>query len=156
MRIGVVSDTHGDEFAIAEVLKAAGKVDAWIHLGDNLRDAPDFSKNGAQVYSVSGNCDFFGDTEQIIQLDGIKIFACHGHTYGVDSGTARLSYRAQELGCTVALYGHTHVPDIDEYPDMLMLNPGSPTKPRRGAPYTFAMLTTDGKGWVDSEIIRIF
>lgn len=156
MRIGVVSDTHGDEFAIREVINAAGKVNAWIHLGDNLRDAADFEKNGAQVYSVSGNCDFFGDTERVICLDGINIFACHGHTYGVDMGTTRLEYRAQELGCTVALYGHTHVPNIDEYPDMLILNPGSPTKPRHGAPYTFAMLTIDGTGNVDSEIIRIF
>ncbi len=156
MRIGVVSDTHGDDFAIAEVLKAAGKVDGWIHLGDNLRDAADFEKSGVPVYSVSGNCDIFGETERIIHLDGISIFACHGHTYGVNMGTSRLEYRAQELGCTVALYGHTHVPDIDEYPDLLILNPGSPTKPRRGAPYIFAMLITDGKGGVEPELIRIF
>lgn len=156
MRIGVVADTHGDDFAITEVLKAAGKVDAWIHLGDNFRDGAGFSKNGAEVYAVAGNCDFFGNTERVICLDGVRIFACHGHTYGVNGGTARLGYRAEELDCAVALYGHTHVPDIDEGPDMLILNPGSPTKPRRGAPYTFAVLTTDGKGGVDSEIIRIF
>ena len=156
MRIGVVSDTHGDDFAVEQVLKAAGKVDVWIHLGDNFRDAGDFGKNGALVYGVAGNCDFIGETERVICLDGVKIFACHGHTYGVNSGTVRLAYRAEELGCSVALYGHTHVPNTDADANLLILNPGSPAKPRGGAAHTFAMLTTDGKGGVDTQIIKLF
>ena len=55
MRIGIVSDTHGDSYAIRRVIEQAGRVDAWIHLGDNTRDAEAFGKDGTPVYSVAGN-----------------------------------------------------------------------------------------------------
>ena len=32
MRIGIVSDTHGDSYAIRRVIEQAGRVDAWICL----------------------------------------------------------------------------------------------------------------------------
>ena len=105
MRIGIVSDTHGDSYAIRRVIEQAGRVDAWIHLGDNTRDAEAFGKDGTPVYSVAGNCDFGGEKELRISLDGAEIFAAHGHYYGVTAGTDRLAYRAEELGCNVALYG---------------------------------------------------
>ena len=78
MRIGIVSDTHGDSYAIRRVIEQAGRVDAWIHLGDNTRDAEAFGKDGTPVYSVAGNCDFGGDNELRISLDCAEIFAAHG------------------------------------------------------------------------------
>ena len=40
MRIGVVSDTHGDLHALRQVLDQAGEVDLWLHAGDYSQDAP--------------------------------------------------------------------------------------------------------------------
>lgn len=143
MRIGIVSDTHGDSYAIRRVIEQAGRVDAWIHLGDNTRDAEAFGKDGTPVYSVAGNCDFGGEKELRISLDGAEIFAAHGHYYGVTTGTDRLAYRAEELGCNVALYGHTHIPKLDYDGKLYIINPGSPSCPRGGAPSTFAILTAE-------------
>ena len=143
MRIGIVSDTHGDLYAIRRVIEQAGRVDAWIHLGDNTRDAEAFGKDGTPVYSVAGNCDFGGEKELRISLDGAEIFAAHGHYYGVTAGTDRIAYRAEELGCNVALYGHTHIPKLDYDGKLYIINPGSPSCPRGGAPRTFAILTAE-------------
>lgn len=143
MCIGIVSDTHGDSYAIRRVIEQAGRVDAWIHLGDNTRDAEAFGKDGTPVYSVAGNCDFGGEKELRISLDGAEILAAHGHYYGVTAGTDRLAYRAEELGCNVALYGHTHIPKLDYDGKLYIINPGSPSCPRGGAPRTFAILTAE-------------
>ena len=40
MKIGVVSDTHGDLHALEAVLDQAGEVDLWLHAGDYSQDAP--------------------------------------------------------------------------------------------------------------------
>lgn len=40
MRIGIVSDTHGDLKALQKVLDQAGPVDLWLHAGDYSQDAP--------------------------------------------------------------------------------------------------------------------
>ena len=40
IRIGVVSDTHGDFQALEQVLDQAGEVDLWLHAGDYSQDAP--------------------------------------------------------------------------------------------------------------------
>lgn len=39
IRIGVVSDTHGDFQALEQVLDQAGEVDLWLHAGDYSQDA---------------------------------------------------------------------------------------------------------------------
>ncbi|HWR55298.1 MAG TPA: metallophosphoesterase family protein, partial [Negativicutes bacterium] len=37
MRIGIVSDTHGDQRAIKQVVAQVGPVDLWLHAGDHVR-----------------------------------------------------------------------------------------------------------------------
>ena len=39
MRIGVISDTHGNIPALSKAIKAVGKVDQWLHAGDHSWDA---------------------------------------------------------------------------------------------------------------------
>ncbi|MCX7781368.1 MAG: metallophosphoesterase family protein, partial [Negativicutes bacterium] len=39
MRIGVISDTHGNATAIRKAVIAAGPVDMWLHAGDFSQDA---------------------------------------------------------------------------------------------------------------------
>ena len=42
--------------------------------------------------------------------------------------------RAQELYCAVALYGHTHVSEIEYAGGVQIVCPGSPSVPRPGSP----------------------
>ena len=142
MRIGVVSDTHGEAWAIRACLAAAGSVDAWLHLGDYIRDANDFASTGRPVYAVGGNMDSMtaGPRERVVELGGIRIFLCHGHNFGVKSSLLRLTLRAQELACDVALFGHSHMPYLDEGGKLLLMNPGSPSFPRGGSRRSMGLL----------------
>ena len=143
MRLGVISDTHGDRWAIEDCIQLAGHVDAWLHLGDNVRDTKLLEAAGIPVYGVRGNTDFGTNqvTERIVELGGKRLFLSHGHTYGVEAGLTRLYLRAKELGCDGALFGHTHVPFLDEGGDVTLLNPGSPSRPRGGSRRAMGLLT---------------
>ena len=146
MRIAVVSDTHGDPWAIRECIEAAGKVDAWIHLGDNTRDTEELQQTGVPVYAVRGNTDFgaIEPLEQVITLEGKRIFLCHGHLYAVGADPYRLNLKARELECDAALFGHTHVPFLDESGHVTLMNPGSPSRPRQGSRRCMGFIRING------------
>lgn len=154
MRLGVISDTHGDRWAIEECIQLAGHVDAWLHLGDNVRDTKTLEATDVPVYGVRGNTDFVTNqvTERIVELGGKRLFLCHGHTYGVEAGLTRLHLRAKELGCHAVLFGHTHVPLLDEGGDVTLLNPGSPSRPRGGSRRAMGLLTIRGPV-LDGELL---
>lgn len=154
MRIGVLSDTHGSALAVKKVMQAAGEVDAWIHLGDGFADIY-LLGDDVPVYAVGGNCDYDGENELVIGLGGAKVFITHGHFYSVRQSPQRLLYRAEELGCKAALFGHTHVPMLDESGDILLLNPGSAYLPRGGSKRSFALLYIDENGNVDADLMQI-
>ena len=157
MRIGVISDTHGSAFGIERAVRALPDVEAWIHLGDVVPDVRTLEKRaGVPVYSVRGNCDFDARlaAEQVLTLAGVRIFACHGHQYGVRYDRTRLFYRAEELQCTLVLYGHTHVSLLEASGALLALNPGSPTSPREGRAPSAALLKIE-TGTIYPEIVLV-
>ena len=87
---------------------------------------PYVSQEPEKYCVMKGNCDFsFGEEERVIEAEGVSIFCCHGHRYGVKRGLEGLAARAKELGCSVALYGHTHRADISEVEGVLCINPGA-------------------------------
>ena len=49
----------------------------------------------------------------------------HGDRYGVKSSLSRLSYRAEELSCGCALFGHTHRAFSGYVGRALLINPGA-------------------------------
>lgn len=155
MRIGVVSDSHQDERSLKAAAQKAGHVDLWIHLGDYVRDSQALNECGAPVILIKGNCDFASEEEleKILPYENMRIFACHGHTRNVKTGTDALEMRAREAGCNIALYGHTHLPELTNKGDLIILNPGSTSKPRSGVP-TFAIIS-DAGGKPNAEIIKL-
>ena len=64
---------------------------------------------------------FLGDGEN----QGKKIFMCHGHRYGVKYGYNSIFYRGKEVGADIVLFGHSHLPIIDEHDGLILMNPGS-------------------------------
>lgn len=185
MRIGAISDTHGSVSAIRRAVIAAGDVDAWLHTGDFVSDARELRRiTGLPVYSVRGNCDggaFSNSVEDIaalsaesfaesskeysseassfsqrvVTLGGVRIFMCHGHTYNVGMELFSLALRTEELCCDVGVYGHTHVPDLTSYGRILLLNPGSPSRPRRGSAPSFGIIEIEnGKVRADIKPIK--
>ena len=129
MKAAVFSDTHAN---IALMLQAAREYrpDVFIHLGDHERDAEALRREFPDVplYAVAGNCDpgSSAPLARVVPLGELKIFICHGHSFGVDWGdVSRLVYAAQEQGCALALYGHTHRPDRQEIGGVQVVNPGT-------------------------------
>ena len=126
MRIGVISDTHGKMDTALRILPQMVDVSLIIHLGDFLEDSIYLKDNcKTKIIAIRGNCDRdpLEKDEIVLSFGSHKLFAVHGHQYGVKADLTRLYYRALELGCNIALYGHTHVPMITIYDDVLVINP---------------------------------
>ena len=138
LRILIMSDSHGRnenvELAIAQVREEIGEFQMLIHLGD-VGDAREIeSLAGVPCYIVRGNTDYDAKllNANVIEASGHRIFATHGHLYQVDMRLDLLRFAALENDCDIAMYGHTHVPYLEEDPDdITILNPGSISKPRR-------------------------
>jgi len=136
MRIGVVSDTHGN---LSSARRAADllldeKVEQVLHCGDIG------SPEVVQIFSrwpghyVFGNCDhdFSALTEAIelleqtchgefgeIDLAGCRIALVHGHDH------RRFQQAVGSQLYQLVCYGHTHVPEEHYEGQTLVLNPGA-------------------------------
>ena len=149
MKVLVISDTHGDDRNVIAALVREMPIDALLHLGDSMEDEDEFALCVAgediPVYMVGGNCDFYHDhpRSRVVELAGHRIFMTHGHLEQVDWGTGDLAVAALSNQCDIALYGHTHVPDLDDSDRHLLIgNPGSLSYPRqRGRRPTYMVLT---------------
>lgn len=143
-RILLVSDNHGHMGEMMELAEKVGHVDYVLHMGDNEGTADRIrSLFDCPVVLVNGNCDHWSmeQDEEILDIEGHRIFMCHGHHQGVNWDLSGMESAAHEYGCDIALYGHTHVPKINYLPDMMIINPGSISKPRQdGRKCSFALL----------------
>ena len=133
MKIGIISDTHGNWAAIDEALQIANDMEIWLHLGDCTPDAEYLATTyGIPVYGVAGNCDWpTKDTcyERIVDIAGHRIFMTHGHNYGVRYTQEYVMEAAETQGADIAIFGHTHIVEYLSGPPVL-LNPGSASRPR--------------------------
>lgn len=160
LRILIMSDSHGRnenvELAIAQVREEIGEFQMLIHLGD-VGDAREIeSLAGVPCYIVRGNTDYDAKllNANVIEAGGHRIFATHGHLYQVDMRLDLLRFAALENDCDIAMYGHTHVPYLEEAPDdVTILNPGSISKPRQADHrYTYMVMEIDDEDEVTYEL----
>ena len=134
MKIAIFSDSHG---IIRKMLDACRDIspDLIIHLGDFVRDAMWLHENfpDTPLKSVRGNCDFAAIEREADTFfaDGLKIFLCHGHRYGVKRGLSELADAAALSGADIALFGHTHQSLVAEISGVTLINPGSAGDERR-------------------------
>ena len=158
MKLLIASDLHGDLAcceALIEKFNEEG-CERILLLGDILYHGPRndlphaYNPKGVisllnsyadKITSVRGNCDAEVDEMvldfpvladyAILTLDGITVFASHGHHYSPDS-PPKLSANAVMLG------GHTHLYGIKSFgKNNLYLNPGSVSIPKGGNPRTY-------------------
>lgn len=144
LRFLVFSDTHGLREPMRELYKLYPN-DGIIHLGDYIADARwlmDYT-GGHPVYQVKGNCDYAaaGPEEQLLELGGVKFLLMHGHRYQVKSGYGGALAEAKRQGAQVLLFGHTHIPFLEERDGILMMNPGSLRNPCR----EYGIIEIEGK-----------
>ena len=156
MKIAVFSDTHG---STARMLTAAAELrpDALVHLGDCARDADCLAAALPEIplWRVCGNCDVSPQCpeELVAEFGSVRALLCHGHRYAVDWGRLdSLVYAAQEKGCSLALFGHTHRSENTEIGGVRLVNPGTAGV---GAARSFALVEIFENGGIAAEIRRL-
>ena len=157
MKILIVSDTHGSFYEMKKVIDAHQPIDVLVHCGDVCDDlAQVLGKTNYQVKAVGGNCDMPGayPKELVFELGDHRVFLVHGHLHGVKSDSKKLIREAKLLGCDIAMYGHTHVPESVMEDGVYVLNPGSLTEPktRDGRPSYALMIIDDETGRTSCDI----
>ena len=159
MKIGIAGDTHGSKQAMRRIISLAPPVELWLHTGDHYADTRFFSEEtGVKVIGVRGNCDFPEDGGQLdafMKLEGFSLWLTHGHKYLRYGGVADMGYWAKELDMAIVVYGHTHIPVLTCYGSSLLINPGSPARPRGGSKASFAVLTLRKGQKPEAEIINL-
>ena len=124
-----MSDSHGDYFSIKKAVESQPTAEAVVFLGDGYTDFERCKPllDGKRVYNVKGNNDFHCDYPKnaIIEEGGLKIYITHGHYEYVKSGLGGLLSVSRRNNCKLALYGHTHNQQEDNYEGVKMFNPGS-------------------------------
>lgn len=124
----VLSDSHGAKEAMLEAVRLE-QPDIIYHLGDYIRDCEWLREqvSGIPVYGVAGNCDYrsSGPDRLLNSMEGVRLFACHGHAYHVKYSLMSLRYAAMEENASLCLFGHTHVPYLMELGGVTLMNPGS-------------------------------
>lgn len=145
----IVSDSHGLTTELLQ-LKKQHKADCLIHCGDSEldEDAPELEG----FVKVGGNCD--ADTrfpeEQMVDMEGMKLYVTHGHLYRVKMNLMPLAYRAEEKQARVVCFGHTHMAGAEKNGDKLFINPGSIRLPKNITEPTYAVME-----WEKPDDIRV-
>ena len=160
MKVGIVSDSHGNTNALDAMLQhpAAVDVEAWLFAGDIAMDAEYLEMvTDLPVIKVAGNNDWpmsrLEDTV-IAQLGGHRILLTHGHLYGVGFSTQNLVLAAAEQAADIAIYGHTHVADVS-IGEVTVLNPGSVARPRDASRGSFMVAELVPEQQPAVQLIRI-
>ena len=132
MKILVLSDSHS---ALSFMHYCVRRVepDVIIHLGDHYDDGEALREEfpDIRLYQVPGNCDRYrcppdACEVMLVPVDGVRLFATHGHRHKVKMTIHTLLADARADRADAVLYGHTHVPNCYQEPDGLwVLNPGS-------------------------------
>lgn len=154
VRLAVFSDTHGIIAPACTAIRAYGP-DMVIHLGDYVRDALSLQEvfPALDIRYVRGNCDvgMKATEDLLLELEGVKIFATHGHAYSVKWQLDTLGNKAYFEGARLCLFGHTHQKLYLRYQSLELLNPGSAGA---GEEASFALITLE-KGTTACKIIHI-
>lgn len=151
MKLLVLSDTHGERHRVSRILeKMHDSCDMVVFLGDGENDMDVIRERypSLPVEMVSGNCDWNSvlPSSKVIEVEGVRIFICHGHLQGVKGGVGRLRSAAAEKGCSLAMYGHTHC-RFECYEDgVWIFNPGSVSLSHDGTPPSYGVVNVSSAG----------
>lgn len=150
-RYDIISDTHG--FLSPELLDQLQGANVIVHAGD-ICSGTDYRTLCAiaPVQACLGNNDWSSDYPPMVK--NRKVF------YGSQLKWQVCHYR-QHLNLSmsnVCICGHTHTPFVekDEWTGTLVMNPGSPTYPRRSKPSMGRILVEEETGKiVEAKIITL-
>jgi putative phosphoesterase len=141
-----------------ECVRLIASADLLLHAGDFVSGEflQELEKLGPPVTGVHGNMDDQTlkqalPKQRVVEVDGVQIGMVH------DPGPrerreARLAARFEDCGAVV--YGHTHVPQVEQFQHLWVLNPGSPTE-RRSAPAHSMIVLSIRRSRITPELVML-
>lgn len=138
-RAVVFSDSHGDYDALERIMERhKDNAQLFIHLGDGEQELEylRFVYPEKKILFVRGNCDRYSTAPDydLVDFYGKRIFFTHGAYLGVKQGTDTAIAEAQKHGADILLFGHSHIVVVEKEGELYIMNPGSCSRPRNGAP----------------------
>jgi uncharacterized protein len=135
-----------------------GTAELVLHAGDfvSQRFFEELRSLGPRVEAVHGNMDEPAlkealQRQRVVEAADVRIGMVHdaGPRVGRE---ARLAARFED--CDAVVYGHTHVPQVERFQHLWVLNPGSPTDRRKAPVHTMIMLTVK-RGGITPELVTL-
>ena len=161
MRLGIVSDTHlprGSRALPPDCLERLAAADAILHAGDliELSVLELLQSIGPPVHAIRGNVDSAQLQARLplvrtVEAGGARLAMIH------DAGPAggRLArMRRRFPRADAVVFGHSHIPLLEEADGFQIFNPGSPTERRRAPHHTMGIATVED-GRVRFELLRV-
>lgn len=153
MKIGIISDTHGNVSIWNKVISEFfNDVNLILHAGDILAPGPKnpikegysppelanaINNSSTPIIISKGNCDSDVDDMLInipisnpysfVHIDGMNILILHGHKYNLQEISSRYKIN-------LCISGHTHESKLEKIKNTIFCNPGSPSVPLDGIP----------------------
>jgi len=124
------------------------RADLVLHGGDfvSVEFLEQLRRLGPPVEGVCGNMDEQALKEslprqRVVEAEDVRIGMVHDA--GPRAGReARLSARFED--CAAVVYGHTHLPQLERFQHLWILNPGSPTERRTAPVHSMIVLRVKG------------
>jgi putative phosphoesterase len=154
----VLADTHIPRRARAlpeELIPYLQRADLVLHAGDLIEvSLLDELASYAPVRAVKGNVDPPGvDLPETLEFDFGDVRVAMIHDSGRKQGR-RKRLKKRFPGARVIVFGHSHIPFLEDEEGLLLLNPGSSTDKRRQPCHTFALLYAE-EGTVRAEVLAL-
>ena len=148
----VFSDSHGSVSAVktafawaVEYLPPNDTICGAAFCGDGITDikpAADATGFYCDWKLVSGNNDYGTSIPDsaVFDFGNYRFFMCHGHRHNIYAGFNSLVAAAHSNEAHAVLFGHAHTPINKTENGILILNPGSISRPRSRIGATFAVI----------------
>lgn len=157
----VCSDIHGRIDLFKKAFLKDKAVDGVLIAGDLQLDTYEITdfvyakgNDCCNVYMVCGNCDAYEPSASLLpsvlfcEAGPHRILLTHGHRYYAPR-TDLMSYKAEENGCDIVIFGHIHRFVFEKIDDILFLNPGALMSG------SYAVLTVANDGTVSFEHMSV-
>ena len=129
-------------------MRLLGRAELVLHGGDfvSAQFLEELRRLGSPLEGVHGNMDEPAlkqmlPKQRVLEVESVRIGMVH------DAGPrvrreVRLAARFED--CDAVVYGHTHLPQVERFQHLWVLNPGSPTERRSAPVHSMLVLTVRG------------
>jgi uncharacterized protein len=160
-RLAIVSDTHlprGSRAIPDACVERMRGADAILHAGDVMEPEilAELKALGPPVLAVAGNVDapelqIELPASRLLDVDGVKIAMLH-NAGPAEGRLERMRRRFPDAAAVI--FGHSHLPLLEQREGFAIFNPGSPTERRTAPRHTMGMATVED-GRIEFELIEL-